>query len=281
MDPGIANIGLVDATKALPIPSGQLALAATIATLAASATVVTSGHIADRIGRRRLLVAALIVSIAGELTSAVAVDSRMYLVGRTLAGAGLGAAFSAAFAYVKVVAGPERVNAALGTWTAMFTLVALAGQLLGGIFIHTFSWRVGLLIVPTLCLICLVGVPRILPVVAPSDTGKSDVIGQVLLFLGVSGTLYGIANMANKLGSPVTVISLAVGLGAFAAFVLVELRVANAVFPIRLFAKRAFVAAVLTGLLWNFRSPSARCRWPWRQSSAHTSWARGWHGGFP
>jgi len=252
MDPGIANIGLVEATRSLPIPSSQVALAATIATMAASATVVSFGYIADRIGRRRLLMIALLLSVVGELTSAFAIDSTMYLAGRALAGAGLGAVFSASFAYVKVVAGPDRVNAALGTWTAMFTLFAVIGQLLGGVFIHTLSWRVGLLIVPTVCLVALLVVPRLLPVVSPADSDKADVVGQVLLFLGVTGTLYGIANMANSLSSPATVISLVGGIACFAAFALVELRVPHAVFPIRLFAKRAFIAAVLTGLLWNF-----------------------------
>ena len=252
MDPGIANIGLVEATRSLPIPATQVALAATIATMAASATVVSFGYIADRIGRRRLLMIALVLAAVGELTSAFAVDSTMYLAGRALAGAGLGAVFSAAFAYVKVVAGPQRVSAALGTWTAMFTLFAVGGQLLGGVFIHTLSWRVGLLIVPTVCLVALLAVPRLLPVVAPVDSGKADILGQVLLFFGVTGTLYGIANMANSFGSPTTIISLAFGIICFAAFALVELRVPYAVFPIRLFAKRAFIAAVLAGLLWNF-----------------------------
>lgn len=252
MDPGIANIGLVEATRSLPIPSSQVALAATIATMAASATVVSFGYVADRIGRRRLLMIALALAVVGELTSAFAVDSTMYLIGRALAGAGLGAVFSAAFAYVKVVAGPQRVNAALGTWTAMFTLFAVVGQLLGGILIHTVSWRVGLLIVPAICLVALLAVPRLLPIVAAVDSDRADVVGQVLLFLGVTGTLYGIANMANSLSSPTTIITLLGGFVCFALFVVVELRIPNAVFPIRLFAKRTFIAAVLTGLLWNF-----------------------------
>lgn len=252
MDPPIANIGLVEATKDLQIPAGAVSLAATIATLAASATVISSGFLADRLGRRRVLMVALALGIAGGVVAAASFAPGMYLAGRALAGIGLGAAFACSFAFVRDVAGPDGFASALGRWTAQLTLVALGGQLAGGVLINVVGWRPALLLAPTLCLIGLLTAPKLLPHIAPVKQGKPDYAGQLLLFLGVAGTLYGVANLANSFTSPRTLIPLLGGLASLAAFAVVELRLPNALFPIRLFTKRAFVAAVLIGMLWNF-----------------------------
>lgn len=76
----------------------MLALAASISTLALAASVISTGLLADRLGRRKVLMAALIVSAAGDLIVAAAPISGVYLLGRVVAGIGLGAVYGASFA---------------------------------------------------------------------------------------------------------------------------------------------------------------------------------------
>jgi len=251
MDPSIANVALVDATAALKIPVGSLSLAATISTLAAAATVITSGFLADRLGRRRILVAALVLAVIGDLMAAGSIGPGMYMLGRFLAGAGLGAAFSAVFAYVRTVAGEGKLGAALGLWTAQLTFLAILGGVLGGVLTQSVSWRAAMCIVPVLCALSVLAVLRTLPVVEPVESGKADILGQALLMGGVVGVLLGVANFATTFTGTRTLIPLLGGLVALAAFAVVELRSDHAVFPIRIFANPVFVAAVLVGALWN------------------------------
>ncbi len=251
MDPSISNVALVDATAALQIPAGSLSLAATISTLAAAATVITSGYLGDRLGRRRVLLAALLLSAVGDLLAAGAIGTPMYMLGRLLAGAGLGAAFSASFAYVRTVAGEGKLGSALGLWTAQLTLLAILGGVLGGELTQSVSWRLAMCIVPVLCLIGAAATLRVLPVVPPSDQAKPDYLGQALLMGGVAGVLLGVANFATTFTGPRTLVPLLGGLVALAAFAVVELRSDHPVFPIRIFTNKVFVAAVMVGALWN------------------------------
>jgi MFS family permease len=251
MDPSISNVALVDATAALQIPAGSLSLAATISTLAAAATVITSGYLADRLGRRRVLLVALLLSAVGDLLAAGAIGTPMYMLGRLLAGAGLGAAFSASFAYVRTVAGEGKLGSALGLWTAQLTFLAILGGVLGGVLTQSVSWRLAMCIVPALCLVGALATLRVLPVVPPVDQEKPDYLGQALLMGGVAGVLLGVANFATTFTGPRTLVPLVGGLVALGAFAIVELRSDHPVFPIRIFTNKVFVAAVMVGALWN------------------------------
>lgn len=57
-DPNIASTALVGMSRGLHMAGGLLALAASISTLALSASVISTGLLADRLGRRRVLMAA-------------------------------------------------------------------------------------------------------------------------------------------------------------------------------------------------------------------------------
>src|SRR6056300_790911 len=67
IDPAVANIAIVEAGKSLDMTGSVLALAASISTLALAATVLPMGMMADRLGRRKILGAALVLAIPGDV----------------------------------------------------------------------------------------------------------------------------------------------------------------------------------------------------------------------
>lgn len=250
MDPIISSVALVDASQALHFSASTTALASSISTLALAATVIATGLMADRIGRRLLLVLALVMSISGDLLVATSVNDLLYLFGRAVAGIGLGAVYAAAFAYVRAVA-PDRMGAALGQFTAMAGVATLLGGLLGGM-LATTSWRLAYLVVPAFCAIGLLLTPLVLPRIARVRGGKIDFAGLLLIAVGTSGILYGISQASTHgLGAPQTWAPALVGVAALVAFVIVELASTNAVFPIRLFNSPVFAAAALTVFVLN------------------------------
>ena len=62
-----------------------------LSTLMLAATVVTTGMLADKLGRKKVLVVGFVASAAGDLLVMMAQDSAMFMLGRVLAGIGLGA----------------------------------------------------------------------------------------------------------------------------------------------------------------------------------------------
>lgn len=252
-DPNINSTALLRAARALDMGS-TAALAAAISTLALAATVITTGMLADRLGRRKVLAAALALTIVGDLVVLMAPNTGMFLFGRVLAGIGCGAIFGAAFAYVKVFAkGKGGLPAALGLFMAVSGVGAVVLSFLGGVLAGV-DWRVAFVLIPVVSLIALLLVGIVLPRDDTADrpTGPWDLLGQALLGLGLVGVLFGIAHASSGFSSPLTWGTALVGVILLVAFYIRERRAGeSAFFPIGLFRWPIFIAAVLIGLVYN------------------------------
>ena len=255
-DPNISSSALLTAGKALEM--GRLsALAASISTFVHAATVSTTGMIADRLGRRKILLVALFISAVGDLLVALAPNTGVYLAGRALAGIGLGAVFGAAFAYIKTFAtGKGGLPAALGVFMAASGLFTLLITFIGSSLVGV-DWRLSFVVVPTLCLVSILITLFLLPGDGPRpiNAGSWDVIGQLLLGVGIIAFLYGVSHATHGIATPLTVIPVIAGVIVLALFGVWERRKGeDGFFPIHLFREPIFLAAVLIGLVYNFSS---------------------------
>jgi len=251
LDPAVANTAIVEAGKALGFTASQRALGASISTLALAATVLAAGVAADRLGRRGVLIASMLLAVVGDVIVAIAPQAEVYLAGRALAGIGLGAALAATFAYVRFVTPAPKVTAALGLWSAVMIGLLIVGSMIGGA-VALSSWRVAMLLVPALGVLLVVFVPRVLPVMPRSGQGRVDYLGLVLVGASTVSLLYGLSQAATSLASSKFYVPVVVGIAGYALFGSVELRSKAPAFPIKLFASGVFVAAVFAGVAWNF-----------------------------
>lgn len=251
IDPAVANIAIVEASKSLEMSGAVVALAASISTLALAATVLPMGLMADRLGRRRVLSAALILAAVGDALVAVSPVTAGYFAGRAIAGVGVGATLAASFAYVRFVARPGKVASALGLWNLVMMVFFLIGSLVGG-QLAGIHWRLAMLLIPALALICLVLVPIILPAMPKVSGSRPDYAGMAIIAVAMIAFLYGVSQATHGLRSPAFVIPTMAGLILFALYYVVERKVTNPIFPPALFASGIFAAAIVSGIAWNF-----------------------------
>jgi hypothetical protein len=99
-DPGISSTALISAGKDLAF-GGLDGLAASVSTLALAATVISTGMLADRLGRKKVILVAMLLAIVGDGVVAIAQNPWMFIIGRAIAGIALGAVYGAAFAYIQ------------------------------------------------------------------------------------------------------------------------------------------------------------------------------------
>lgn len=250
-DPNIASTALVGATRGLSMEGGLVALAASISTLALAASVITTGLWADRLGRRRVLMAALVLTIVGDLIVAIAPTSAFFLLGRAVAGVGLGAIFGAAFAYLRAVVPADKIPGAMGIFGASVGIFTLAFTFIGG-SLSAIDWRIAFLLIPIASAVCFFLVPIILPAQQPISKGKQDILGQVFLALGVIAFLYGVSHLGTSLTDLLTWGPLIGGVLLITAFFIYESKNSNRFFPVSIFKERIFIAAVVVGLVYNF-----------------------------
>lgn len=253
-DPIVASLALVKATQALNFDASQQALAASISTLALAATVVPSGVIADKIGRRKMLMGALILTMVGDTIAAMAPAPPMFLLGRAIAGVGLGAVFAGSFGFVRSVVTPETLPAALGIFAAMCSIPLFIFMPLGSALAGV-NWRASFLMIPAFCALAVLGCLKFLPNLAPvASDEKKEYWGLIALGIGVVGLLIGISGLAKSLTAPGTLVPIAVGIVALAVFAIVESKAGNRTYPVELFKSPLFLVGALGGFAWNAAS---------------------------
>lgn len=249
--PNINSTALVSVTKALGLSGGATAFAASAQTIAIAATVITTGLMADRLGRRKVLLGALLVGAAGSALSGLAPVSEIYFLGQFITGVGMGAVYGSAFGFIAAVAKPGKLPAALGVFgatagAATVVLTFAAGTLIG------VNWRLGYLLLAVMSVLGFFLLPLILPGV-PRISGKSlDLLGQILLALGIIGFLYGVSQLGVSLTAPGTLVPIIAGAILMAIFFIYESKAKAAFYPVHLFRSPIFLAAVFAGFIYNF-----------------------------
>ena len=249
--PNISSTALVGASRTLHMTGSTQALAASAQTLAIAATVISAGLLADRHGRGRILMIALVVAAAGNLVIAISPTPAIYILGMVIAGMGLGAVYSCAFAYIKMVSPPDKLAGAMGTFTAAIMLSSVLLTFIGG-SLTSINWRVAFFLIPVVAMILLFLVPVILPRSERITGTNTDLVGQILLAAGVIAFLYSCSQFAESFTSLKTIIPLISGIVLLAGFFIWESKNEHNFFPVGIFRSPVFLAALAAGVIYNF-----------------------------
>lgn len=148
-----------------------------------AAVLVPAGRWADRIGRRRMFVAGLVVFTVGSVLSGVAPNVSLLIAARLIQAIGAGMMVPASLSLLlAAVPGPSRAQA-IGTWSAIGALGAALGPVIGG-FLVEVSWRWVFWINIPVGVVTVILALRVLPESRDetADT-RPDLLGAVLVAL--------------------------------------------------------------------------------------------------
>jgi MFS family permease len=249
--PNIASTALVGASRSLHMAGSTQALAASVQTMAIAATVISTGLLADRLGRRKVLMVALILGAIGNLAVLAAPSPTFYMLGMAITGIGLGAVYGAAFGYMAAIVPKERMAGAMGVFTAVVMAGTVVLTFIGG-SLASSHWRLAFLLIPAACVACLIVTPVLLPKVDRITGNKLDLPGQGLLMAGVILVLYSASQFAQSLTSSRTLVPLVLGALLLGAFFVWESRYEGHFFPVGIFRSPVFLAALCAGFIYTF-----------------------------
>jgi len=251
IDPSVANTALVKAAQALEMHGATLALAASISTLAQAATGLLMGFLGDRLERRQVLMAALLMLIAGDGIAMAAPDAGLFLLGRALAGIAVGAVLVLAFAAVGVVSRPDQLGKALGVWHLLTITGFIAASLIGGLLANS-SWRLALGLVPLLAALCLPLLPVLLPEMPANPKLRADWPGLVSIAGAMVLFLNGVRHAAKGFSSHQFLVPSLAGVVLFGVHLLIERSRQEPIFPVALYRRGCFTAAIVSSIAANF-----------------------------
>ncbi len=125
---------------AVSTTTAQLTLS--LSMLAMAVASLAYGGLADRYGRKPVLLSGIVLAAAGSLVCAVAPNVWVVILGRILQSAGASAGMVLARVIVRDVYGDERSTSVLAYVTAAMAIAPLVGPILGGYVIDYLGWRV-------------------------------------------------------------------------------------------------------------------------------------------
>ncbi|GII99559.1 putative MFS family arabinose efflux permease [Sediminihabitans luteus] len=250
VDPTANNISIVGASVDLDMSGSERAFAASVGTLALAALILTTGALGDRLGRRKVMLAGLLVAVIGGVITAIAPSTAIFILGRAVTGIGIAGSFGLSFALLREVL-PNNIPKAVAFWLAGQTAAALVLGVVAG-WMAGISWRLGYLTMPIVAVVAFLMCMRGLPEAKADKVGKFDYVGLSAIAVSLIGLIYGLSNAGGDgWTSSSVLIPLAIGVVAMVVFIWWEARIPDPAFPVKLFKDPELAGSVATGFSFN------------------------------
>ena len=194
--------------------------------LVLAAALLPVGVLGDRIGRKTMLIAGLLLFCATSAACAYATDSGTLIAVRAVLGLGAAPIVPLAMAMLPVLFEPEERPKAIAVMMTATMLGFPLGPVLGGWLLNHFWWGSVFLINVPVALIAVLAVALLMPQSANPHPGRFDAFGAVLTSVGLVGVTYGVVEAGSDgWSSASSWAPLAAGLAVLIGFVYHETRV--------------------------------------------------------
>jgi len=226
--------------------------------LVLAAALLPAGLLGDRYGRKKLLVAALILFGVASLACAYSQTSGELIAARAVLGLGAAVILPLSIAVIPVLFAPEERQKAIAVVMAAVFIGYPLGPILGGWLLDSFWWGSVFLINVPVIVIALVAVAVLMPESRSERRPRIDVAGVAISSLGLTSLVYGFIKAGQDGWGDVTALAtIAGGVAILAGFVLWERRVARRpggqpLVELTLFRSPAFTWGTILATLVSF-----------------------------
>ncbi|MFI0411429.1 MFS transporter [Actinomadura sp. 3N508] len=217
--------------------------------LALAVSLIPAGKIADRFGRKRTFLAGVIGFAISSVLIGLSGGLGMVIFWRVVQGFAGALLQPASLAILRNTFPADKLNTAIGVWGSTVGISIAGGPIVAGVLVENVSWEsVFFLNAPLGLVALLVGLWVIRESKDEEAAGSFDLPGVALLTGALFALVWGLIKAGEDgFGDAVPLVSFAVSVVLFAAFVWNELRVERPLLPLGLFRSVSLSAA--TGLI--------------------------------
>ena len=250
IDGSVVNVGLPAIGRSFHADAIGLQWVVNAYLLPLSALLLLGGAAGDRCGRRRLLIAGVLLFGIASLACAVAPTLILLLLARFVQGASAAMLMPNSLAILGQSFSGEAKGRAIGIWAATGAAAGAIGPVLGGWLIDAGSWRVAFLINVPLSAAAIVLASRYVDRNVDDTAGSLDWLGGALVTAALGLATWALTEGSGRAWSASTFVVLGTGLIFLLLFLSAERRLGDgAMMPLSLFGSPSFVGLTLLTLL--------------------------------
>jgi EmrB/QacA subfamily drug resistance transporter len=216
--------------------------------------ILVGGGLGDRIGRRRIFLAGILLFGVASVACALAPTVGVLIAARVVQGVGAALLVPQSLAIISATFPKDVRGRAIGTWAAASSIATSIGPPLGGFLIDLLSWRIAFWINVPISALAIWLTWRYVPENRdPNATGPIDWVGSAIVVAALGALTYGLTAISGSgANTAVIVVTVLLGIAGLAAFVLYERRAANPVMPLELFRSPVFTGTnIVTVFLYG------------------------------
>jgi MFS transporter, DHA2 family, multidrug resistance protein len=227
--------------------------------LVLAAAMLPAGLLGDRLGRKKVLLAALVLFGASSAACAYAGGVGELIAARAVLGVGAAAIFPLSLAVIPVLFAPEERQKAIALMASATFISFPIGPIVGGYLLDHFWWGSVFLINVPVVVLAIIAVAFLLPESRSEQRLRIDVVGVLVSSAGLAGLTYGFIRAGQDGWSDTlaltTIVAGAVVLGLFVAWERWLTRRGGSVRPLielRLFRSAGFTWGTTLATLVSF-----------------------------
>lgn len=247
LDTNIVAVSLPSVARSLHAGFSDIEWIVSAYMLAFSSLLLPAGSLADRFGRKRMMLLGLGVFSLASLACGLAWSAPVLQLARAVKGIGAAMLLTSALAVIGHVFHREKDRThAWAVWGACMGVSMTIAPLLGGGITQLFGWRWIFLLNLPVCLCLAVMAHRVVQESGDAQAARLDPWGSLFLSGGLCCLIWAFIG-ANTAGGThyATTLRVVSGLVLLALFIPVELMQQRPMIDLRLFRQAPFVGAVL------------------------------------
>ncbi|MFC5632499.1 MFS transporter [Streptomyces bullii] len=243
LDNTVLNVALPSMQRELRASTSGLQWTIDAYTLVLASLLMLAGSTADRIGRKRVFMAGLVVFTVGSLLCSLAPDLDLLVVFRMVQAVGGSMLNPVAMSIItNTFTDPRERARAIGVWGAVVGISMAAGPLVGGLLVESVGWRAIFWVNLPVGLAALLLTLRFVPESRADRARRPDPVGQLLVIALFGSLTYAIIEAPHAAFTAVAPFA-ALAFAALAGLLWYEPRRTEPLIDLRFFRSAPFSGA--------------------------------------
>ncbi|MFB7053659.1 MFS transporter [Streptomyces vinaceus] len=250
LDVTVLNVALPSMRRELHASVSGMQWTLDAYTLVLASLLMLAGSTADRIGRRRVFTAGLVVFTAGSLLCSLAPTLEWLIAFRMVQAVGGSMLNPVAMSIItNTFTDPRERARAIGAWGAVVGISMAVGPLIGGLLVESVGWRSIFWINLPVGLLALALTLRFVPESRAARPRRPDPVGQLLVMALLGSVTYGIIEAPSAgWDSPVILGCAALAVASLTGLLVYEPRRAEPLIDPRFFRSAPFSGATVIAI---------------------------------